>query len=134
MVYYMHAFGQRGDDSSNSSSISEVVSNESTLPESASSSTSSDDASFSFGKKKTGDKFMAQILCAAKLGFLAGILTILLGYLSVTMFNQSWFRKQDPVNRKPLVDWQKLVMYAGVVFLIVTIIVYALAANKMMKW
>lgn len=132
MVYYMHAFGQR-DASSEDDTTTTISSLEDagSQPDLFSDASTSDDASFAFGKKSgKKDKFMAQILCAAKLGFLAGILMILLGYLSVTLLNQDWFRKEDPVSRKKLVDWQKLLMYAGVVFLVVTIGAYLIAANK----
>lgn len=126
MVYYMHAFGQRDASSEDETTTTTTTISSSSQPEME----SSNDASFAFGKKSgKKDKFMAQIMCSAKLGFLAGILMILLGYLSVTLLSQDWFRKEDPVSRKKLVDWQKLLMYAGVVFLVVTIGAY-LIANK----
>lgn len=126
----MHSFGakhhQHDEESTDSSSSSE-------------SSTLSDvDESgydFGFGKSRSKshgnkDHFTAKLMCAAKLGFLAAILMMLLGYLSVTLFGMKWFQTEDPVSRAKLMDWQKLSLYSGVVFLIVTLGSVMIASAK----
>lgn len=128
MVYYMHSFGKRSSltaEESSSSSLSDLSSSSSSS--SSSDSSTFDDVSvdvngYQFGKhhrKQHKDKFMARLMCAAKLGFLAALLMMLLGYLSVHLLDMKMFRKEDPVSRMKTVDWQKLCLYSGVVFLIV---------------
>lgn len=135
MVYYMHSFGRTSglaaeESSSSDSSSSSSSSSDSSLTNQSSSSTLDDvsvdmDGGYQFGKRSSKskhrqDKFMARLLCAAKLGFLAALMMMLLGYMSVHVMDMQMFRKEDPVSRRKVVDWQKLCLYSGVVFLAVS--------------
>lgn len=133
----MHAFGRRAnDDESSSSSSEDSMPTQTNFEQSTATemSTSSDDsAMLGFGKKSgkvSGGEEMARIQCAAKLGFFAGIIMLLLGYLSVAILKMDTFQKEDPVSRKKVVDWQKLSLYAAFVFLVVSIGSYVIAGKK----
>ena len=46
------------------------------------------------------------------------------------LFGMKWFQTEDPVSRAKLIDWQKLSLYSGVVFLIVTLGSVMIASAK----
>lgn len=131
MVYYIHSFGRHDDSSASLSSAPSSRSSRS----SQLSDVSNDSAmsGYDFGKKrsKSGkDKFSARMMCSAKLGFWAAMVMMLLGYLSFTLFDLEFFRKVDPISKGKLLDWQKLTIYAGVVFLVVTFGSYLMSYKK----
>lgn len=137
MVYYIHSFGRHDSSSASLSSApssrSSRASNMSNMSNTSNMSIDSDMSGYDFGKKRSkrgNDKFSARLMCSAKLGFWAGMVMMLLGYLSFTMFDVELFRKVDPINKGKLLDWQKLTIYAGVVFLVVTFGAYAMSYQK----
>lgn len=131
MVYYIHHFG-RSEDSSVSSPRSSRSSRSSRSDSSSHEMSHSDPShEYEFGKRsQKSSNMMGRVICCMKLGVLAGLLMMFLAYLSVTLLNMDMFRVEDPVSRKKLINWQKIAIYSGVVFLAVSILSYLYTANK----
>ena len=143
MVYYMHSFGRQAiqeSDSSEPSTISSAPSSPSspsspTAPSAQTQTVSESGSSgMQFGRRgrkhSSSSSEMARVMCAVKLGFFAALIMMVLGYVSVKVFKWSLFVKQDPVSLVTAVDWQKLSLYTGVVFLAVSIGAYIIAKNN----
>lgn len=148
MVFYTKAFhkptrfGNEEQEEESSMTLDVEDSNaELTQDDSSESSTSmsesgDEDLEFGRAKKRSSDSSSSSSagakwtkwMCAAKLGVLAALMTVIVAYLSFKWFKMEWFVKMDPVRKTHHIHWNKISGTALTVFAAVTLIAYVMNA------